>query len=265
MHKCSDVAHVRIQGVLWLCLATNTALSRVERPVHGRRECAGAKPPHAPWRVRAANMVHDATCANATSAAAATVMTAGAIFRHAADVDVPSEARRAMVATLQLHDLDAVARRLWDAAAVACTPEAQIQALDALRAACFSAEYAGAVVACGAETGALARLVTAPPTRMTGLPPWLALTALLQAGHPTGALSPQQLYELLTAVVPASVSVLARWTPGTNRTPSPEDLASEVRRAWSVSWQRRSVLAKGCKEVLSATAWKRHDRCCGRK
>ena len=134
--------------------------------------------------------------------------------RGAGDIEVPYEVTRCLAATCQLNDADNRAVYDWGNATSAPTADKQVAAITALHSRCFGPEATACVLSADCGVSAMARVLCKPPTTRQGFPAWLAALQLLTYALPGTFLCASEVFELLAAMVPSVVAIVARWSPG---------------------------------------------------
>ena len=128
---------------------------------------------------------------------------------------MPYETTRALVATLHLNSTTARARHGWDAVASSALPSDLAAALAAVHAQCTCSHATAAAFGAPEALPALCGALGQPPASRQAFPPWLEALGLLQRGLAAPAALPTDaVFQLLAAIVPGVVAVLARWSPG---------------------------------------------------
>jgi hypothetical protein len=137
------------------------------------------------------------------------------VFCFAGDVDIPYETTRSLAATFHLNNVADRSSFSWDDAASATNPDAQAAAITTLHGLCLSHDLTIAAFSSPSCLSSLVHMLSRPPSSRHGFPSWLALLALLRHAMAGSVIASNNMLEVLAAMVPAVVSVVARWSPGT--------------------------------------------------
>jgi hypothetical protein len=146
-------------------------------------------------------------------------------LRFVGGIDIPNETTRSLAATFHLNHVASRSSFSWDDAASAINPDAQVTALATLHSLCLSHDRTIAAFAGSSCLSALVRMLARPPTSRHGFPSWHALLALLRHAMAGNVIAPRGIMEVFAAIVPAVVSVVARWSPGSRSGSQEADIA----------------------------------------